>query len=605
MKHTKSLVLCFLTFFSINIYAGNLFDDFINENYFADKSALGNRNHDYDEGEIAYLTQLKTQRFYSSIHADNNIDVLADSLQNNKFSAACVATNNHAKALVGYKKDSGELLFVYADPYGAAISPSLKQKLEGNGEVIDLTIQKQSDGNSCGAYAVEFITAIIDALDQGKLTKVEILSVLNQRNWNAETIRAEQYHLVNGAYPKWYQLQTEQIFPTQLSSQQITQQSQVVESKIVEFRKVLETEGSITNITQGNFIKLEEKLSVVEKQLASAQTSKITIAELNLLRQDQKVFEGAMLLYQEAQKQIMQLVLQEVSAAILSRISSVSHSQYSILGIGAGSEFEKYGLWAQGFGTTVTQKENDENDAYKSKTFGFATGLDLGYEAGLLGIAYNFASSELSFDKIQDKNLINSNINHLISLYGSVATKTNIHIITEIGGGVSSLELQDKTKRSGRIFFGFTEGRYYFDIAKRLQLFPQIGFEAFKLSYVNDTTSSKTKKISEFNMNSRGGSVVLGVGIKNIFQSGDINFAPEFSVGVNIIVFGNEEKTNIQIPHKKAGTRNNTKEKVTFFAKSKMDIATSSNLKSSIGVNYRTHKDFHSIDGYVKLSVSL
>jgi hypothetical protein len=53
------------------------------------------------------------------------------------------------------------------------------------------------------------------------------------------------------------------------------------------------------------------------------------------------------------------------------------------------------------------------------------------------------------------------------------------------------------------------------------------------------------------------------------------------------------------------GKRDNTKEKATFFAKSKMDITTSSNLKSSIGINYRARKGFHSIDGYVKLSVSL
>jgi hypothetical protein len=631
---------------------GSVFLDYTMHGSAFYKDSLANQNFEHDHSSIGFVVQSKIP-FIPYDYSYQSYDIVDDVIKNLRRyqynnSAICVGTNHHAKALVGHKQQDDKLLFVYADPYGTPIDSALKQKLEDQGEVIDLNLRVQSDGNSCGAYTIDLIEIIVLALKDGKISKDQIKDFIKEsgKNWERNSVRAEQYKKIYNEYPTWYTLtlqptpthagdQTptptstpipeQMLTPTQVPGPTLThvpvpaptqvptltptpkptpiitpeqkiEQEEILKMEVAEAKQDVLEQGEIKVVTPEVATNFEKKAEAIKQQLSEAKTSNNTVS-INVLEQEQKKNEAFVIIYQEAQKYVMQLVLQEVTNVILSRISSVTAPQPIAFGFASGSPFENYGFWGQGFGGFSTQKENANNDAFEAKAMGFAAGFDIGNENGLLGISYNFASSDLMFKKVKDQNLTNKNINHLFSLYSSYLPSTKAQISGQIGGGFGDLELQDKTQKQGRIFFGSVEGRYYFDISEKINLFPKVGFEMFKASYSGEKDS--------FKVDSSRGLGIWGLGVRGSIVNGDLVISPELLFASEMMLFGDEKKVapKANIPLKAEGGKDLGGEKITFVTEGKVDLTMSSKFKASVGMNYHMRKDFSSLGGFMKLSV--
>jgi hypothetical protein len=631
IRNFALISLCSILLLQQNAFGNIDIDSLIQNNPSASGvQYLADRNHDYDDGTIKLLAEIYTSLDCQVIHQydlPNSIKNVTDQLHNNKkYITACVAINNHARALVGHE-DNGHKIFVYNDPYGTAIDQNLKQQLEAQGgQVIDLNLRKQPDSNSCGAYSVDFITEILRAMQNGKKTKEEIIQFINELNkdWSPEAIRARHYKLIYNQDPQWLGKQTtpsetkKQDEPKKSTPEQQTPTSEAPkseqkesptqsknvdldstnESKIESFAESVKEEGYAILLHEKTADILEKHLQDTKKLTQDAQLQNVAPQAMLLIEQDQKLAEGYIIIYQQAQQQVAQLLIQEVSNILLSRISSTISPQ--TIGISSGSPFEKFGFWGQGFGGYATQKENANNkDAYSAKSMGFATGFDWGNENYTFGIAYNFASSNLVFDSKRD--LINQHISNLLNLYASISPISKMHIAAQFGGGVGALEMQDKRKKLGKIFFGSGEVKYYLHILNKVSLFPKLGLEIFKSTYVSDKPSPLTDN-ADFEANRVIG--LFAIGIKHFIDSGNITISPEFSLGAEINLFGEENKilNKSHIPAQALNIKQDGK--ITMVAQGKIDINTISGFTSSAGFKYRSKKDFKSIDGFVKLSLN-
>jgi outer membrane autotransporter protein len=387
--------------------------------------------------------------------------------------------------------------------------------------------------------------------------------------------------------------------------------------------KITESFNHVSLVTHAYFSNLENIQKDLEDKTVKAKTSGSAL-EIQQLAQKQEVLKAIEIIYQAASQEVLKHVSQTTSTVLLNQIAeSLSNTvstpimqmngmRMSPVGIASGSGIEQFGLWAQGFLGFAEQKKNDANNAYRSSGMGLSVGFDIGNEDGVVGVSGSFAKSNLLFTELGDlENITNSG---LISAYSSYFFTPQIQVTGQIGAGISNIELQDKSKRVGKLFFGNFEGKYYFSISEKFSIVPKAGFEMFKSCYGDDSNSDKKKSnsTSSPNVDSSRGSGFAGVGVKTDIISNDFVISPEFAIGAEVMLFGDEKKmlNNLPTPTKAAGKALNQKtdggdDKLTFFVDGSVNIAKSSLFRGTIGANYSMRKDFYSIGGFMKISVNM
>jgi hypothetical protein len=358
-----------------------------------------------------------------------------------------------------------------------------------------------------------------------------------------------------------------------------------------------------------NEIVSEEIRNMLEEAQTKSNEDGVVQPKIKLIADSFK--EGTIEVVHQVSEEVSEVavnnMMKSITAAIVPAVIKINEQR---TGAASGSGLDNLGVWMQAFAGLSAQSKNDENDAYRSTGFGGSIGFDTGNDVGVIGVSYNFSKSNLLFgeEDVSESNPESKAKTNLLSIYSSYFITPHICFAGQGGGGISNLEVRDKSKKVGVIFFGNATGKYFINISEVFSIVPKAGFELFRSHY----SDQNKKSITNVDVNSSRGVIFGGVGIKADIVNNDISISPELSVGAELLLFGDEKKMldNIHVPSKISAEEldrlvDNLDKKIILVIDGSLNIVKSSLFKATLGVHTSMAKDFYSVGGFVKLSVNM
>jgi uncharacterized protein with beta-barrel porin domain len=298
-----------------------------------------------------------------------------------------------------------------------------------------------------------------------------------------------------------------------------------------------------------------------------------------------------------------------IGATIDRRISNVT-------GVAAGNMIEHVGLWLKATMSVGEKKPKGLSDGYKFDAKAVTLGGDISIEDHLLGAAYSYSNNHV---KSKLNNSVKDEIPmHMFSVYGAL-NFGNLFTNGQVNYGIAKL---NKKRAAGDIDGNILTGKpkanslggsvvvgydYALEGMGATHLIPTAGvsYSRQSVNKYTETGAGLTRTVDKRNLTRTSG--LLGLAVKQVVQSGDMDLIPEIHANLDYAFNNKSSDTKVTIlnglnpivvPAEK-------QMKGLYNVGAALEVVSNKAFETGIGYDYNFGNKYKSHTGSIKVRVNL